>query len=327
MTRLLPTLGCFAIVGAAGYASYWLTYTKPAAAVEKTLQQYSDVLADRDDEMSNDKRVARDLAEWGAGALGASRETVEHRFRTGLGELAARAGLSQEKLVVNCGSPTPARNPAVAERVVEFGRRMMEKTPDWPDWYEVDGDIQGYGTYRAVLSAVALAQSQPWISRVTSVSIRPADDQRQVFELRLGVRTAYAPDLIDHEPSGDPAITPVGIDLAAAVERCVATSLFTPPAVAPPPSPTVPDEPRPVVPTQPPPPPYGEWTLSGVSESRQGPLAWLVRENGETEFLGVDQSLYGLKLVAVEDDRAIFTDGERESAVLIGQSLDRRRPR
>lgn len=312
-----------AAVVAAGYGAYWWTYERPAEALRADLGRFEARIAELDDAVADDRRVARELEAWAASSLGASRAVVDHRFRAGLLALAAEAGLSGEGLVVNCGTPSPLRNPAVLERVSEF--RGRSELRDAADGYVVDGDVRGRGSYEAGLRLVGLAQAQPWISRVTEASIRPSDDGRQVFDVRVGVRTTFVPDLAPADPEGVPAVERLDERTLLAIERMVAGNVFIAPPPPPAPAAAVPEQPAVVTPRPAPPPPYDEWTVVGVSESATtGDLAWLLGADGTRRFVAVGESVFALTLVDIEGELSVWVEGEAEVVVRMGERLDAR---
>lgn len=320
--RLIAGVIGVGVAGWIGYAAYGRFYAKPAAERLARLESFERSSRWLEEQMEDEFRVRERLAEYAARTLGASAEVVEHRFRTGLSAIAASAGLRD--VVVTQNRPTPEGNPAARERVRDFTREQLRVA----DFYTVAGELRGKGTLEQATRAIALAQAQPWVARVTSLSLRPESEDRQQFELRLSVQALVLPDVAKDSETTPPVI----VEPAEEAER-FAASVASRNAFAPPKPEPAPRQPRPEQreadrpPPPPSPPPYDLWRLNAVVSAGGEVEAWLVNiKSGEWRSLRPGEGVLDAVLVEAGGEKAVFRIGERAFQVLLNETLAQRQP-
>ena len=319
MNRTLLFIAAGSVLGAAvlGYAASRL-YLSPAASLRTALRADRADIASFEQGLEGRNKVGSSLAAIAATTLGATEEEVDARLRNRLNEIAGGGGLTE--VVVESNAPVPVRNPA-GERIKSgFGRTLRGQT----DFRVVRGSVTGTGPLEKVMRALATFQSQPWVHRVESFSVKPVGKERDRFELRVGVATLMMPDLLAQDAAPPPIATLSerdGSRWAAVVTKNV---FKEPPAPPPAPAPVVVQA---SAPAAPPPSPYAEWRLTGVVESRLGIEAWLRNSrSGQTVALPVGGEVASAKLVSAGGERAVFEIDGKRFEVTNGQALSERRP-
>lgn len=317
--RLIAGAFGVAVAGWLGYAGYGRFYARPAAERLARLDSYEKSSRWLEEQMGDEFRVRERLAAHASGTLGASAEVVEHRFRTGLSAIATAAGLRD--VVVTQNRPVPEGNPAARERVRDFTRDQLRV----PDFYTVAGELRAKGTLEQVARAISLAQSQPWVARVTSFSIRPESEDRQQFELRLLVQTVVLPDVAKDGDTTPPAIVEPAEEAQRLAVAVAARNAFAPPKPEPAPRPTRQEQRQ--VDRPPPPPPYDLWRLNAVVSAGGQVEAWLVNlKSGEWRSLRPGDGVLDAVLVEAGGEKAVFRIGEQAFQVLLNETLAQRQP-
>ncbi|HRQ72314.1 MAG TPA: hypothetical protein PLU35_04715 [Phycisphaerales bacterium] len=320
--RLIAGVVGLALASWVGYAGYGRLYAKPAAERLARLDSFEKSSRWLEDQMEDEFRVRERLVERASATLGASAEVVEHRFRTGLSAIAASAGLRD--VVVTQNRPVAESNPAARERVRDFTRDQLRVA----DFYTVAGELRAKGTLEQVTRAIALAQAQPWVARVGSLTIRPESEDRQQFELRLSVQTVVLPDVAKDSETTPPVIVEPAEEAQRFAASVAARNAFAPPKPEPPPrQPRQEQRQADRPPPPPPPPPYDLWRLNAVVSAGGQVEAWLVNlKSGEWRSLRPGDGVLDAVLVEAGGEKAVFRIGEQAFQVLLNETLAQRQP-
>ncbi len=303
MKRLLKPLAvlvALSLVIAAGWYGYRAIYANERDALLAETTKIREYAASYEKELERQKLVRDRLSAVASTTLGKQFDRVDHRLRTGLSRVGQSAGLSD--VVVSSYAPKDERNPAATARGMD--RAMQDRIKKSPNFSVVKAQVKGTGTLSQVLNALATYDSQPWIHRVDSLSIRPVGSDREKFELKLDIATIWMPDLAVDDPN-DPAIVAPGESGVDAIAAITAKNVFRVP-----PAPT-PTKPRAVA-NRPAPPPtpapaWGEWKLTGVVTGRRGLEAMMVNtRDGERKVLSPGVAVLGATLVSGAGEEAVF---------------------
>lgn len=312
--------GAIVAVGGACLWAYGALYARPLAEKREALATAKENIRRFEQALEARRDVRVSLASLASHTLGDKRDLVEHRFRTMLTGIAQETGLRDVE--VTSRAPEGLRNPAGSSRLTD--RRLLNSFRGQVDGYMIRGQITGAGTLEQVLSAMALASAQPWVSRIESFRISPEGRERDRFSLRMSVATLYVPDLVRSGHS-EPARMALSGEAREAFAGIVAKNMFKEPppvrtARAPNPAPP------PQVNSSPPPPPYHEWRLAGISESpRQGVQAMVVNmRTNQYVFLAAGEKIIEAVFLDGEGERAVFSVGDEWFEVFNGQSLSER---
>lgn len=322
---LIAVGGGVLAVGAAGYFAWDAMYLKPVAeqrsrlaSLETSVESYDRALR----AVSSQRERADAL---GRATLGNTAQEVEHRLRTLLTALGEQVGL--RGVTITHGRSQSPESPA-ADRSSKLNAQVRRVLGSQTDFFLIAGSMQGIGTYEQVLSAAELVQSQPWVHRVSGMSIKPEGRERQAFSVRIDLATAYAPGLRPDD-AGEPVIAEMSPERAARVRVLAGANPFVPPApvVEPPPPPPPPVVKKDEPPPPPPPPPYDQWKVTGVIELGGGSVEVFVqRADGKRrQTVRPGDSVLDLVLDSVRAGAAVFRDGETLVAVEVGQTLAERR--
>ncbi len=301
-------------------------HTTKLDELRSEIERYERGLSELREERVSFADRARGLESFGRAAVAADPERVESHLRAALNRLAREAGLSEPRSTAE--ARRAAVNPASTGRLGEFqtgGSRSRRSDPQ-PSFTVVEGSLAGSGTTAQVLDALARLESQPWPKRITGAVVEPTGGGSA--SLRVEFETVYLPDIPPRDAERAPDPVDASADLRRLVRLVLASDPFTPPPVRAKPV----REPEPVVdpdPGPPPPPPYGDWVVSGVVTSGEGPTVWVRnRRSGAMRSLSVGEELLGLTLVWAEPPRARFRgpgDAGNELELLVGQDLSQRR--
>ncbi|MCB9844404.1 MAG: hypothetical protein H6811_00240 [Phycisphaeraceae bacterium] len=310
-------------VGVVGSYAYERWYAAPRSRIRDQIEQLSGQNASLEDVAMQRVEVRRELRRLSESALSGRPDWAEHLLRTGLASLAGDAGLGE--VVVGADHPTARGNPYAKARRTKSQtlRRMLQ---DQRDFAVFSGSVRGNGTLEQVTRAVALADCQPWLHRLVGFTIRPVGDARDRFDLTLSVEALYVPDLAP-ESAALGVVEPDASEMeqwAGVVEKNVFR--YTPP---PEPPPVTPEPPPVVVVERPPPaPPYHEWRVAGVWESRLGAEVVMTNSrSGETLRLREGDSVLDATLLEAGGERAVFDVGGAVFTVDLNETLAQRRAR
>ncbi|MEO1008173.1 MAG: hypothetical protein AAFX79_06380 [Planctomycetota bacterium] len=324
--RLLVAAGAVAGVAAAGYLAYGRYYAGPAAALrddidalERSVRAFEDALMDGPGVEAGVRGIAQN-------AVGGDPATLEHRIRTAFQAIGDAAGLADVE--VNSRAPERRINPAGRARLAESGFRKL--LGEQVDATTIRADLEGRGTWRQALDAIALAQAQPWLLGPEAWSIRPirgetAADGSGLFTVSLSANVLVLDEAA--APSGEIALAGVSAADAERVQRLVGMDPFraaAPPPPPPPPPPVVAERPSP----PPPPPPAvpgAGWTLTGVIRGSSGEYAIVVHADGRQRMLrpgdAVDEVVYRGGSGEVGTFEVRIGDTNERYTVRNGQSL------
>lgn len=307
---------------AAAAAGYYVVYARPRAALLSQLEDKKSRIASYTDALKEARQVKQELRTFAAGTLSPKADQATAQFRSALGAIATANGMAEADVVVNTNKPEAVMSPAGSKLRTALGAELKKQ----PDFWVMKGSVEGKGSLEQVLRVAAVVQNQPWIHRVDSFSIKPEGKARDRFTLKLGVATLLMPADLAPKESPDLQIKPLAEADGARFASIIAKNVFK--------------EPAPVVaqaaPTSqqagpqaaPPPPPYNEWKLTGVVESRLGVEAFLVNtRSGQHMSLPAGAIVAEAKFVSGAGERAVFEIGGQQYEVFNGQTLEQRRPK
>lgn len=300
LLRPLLALIVVAVLATTTWYGYRVMFGNERDSLLKATREFQSATASYEKDLQRQKAVRDRLNSIAQTTLGKQFDRVDHRLRTGLSRVGQDAGLSD--VVVSSSPPKDERNPAAAARDME--RSMQDRIKKVPNFSVVSAQVKGVGALPQVLQALAMYDCQPWIHRVSALSIRPVGREREKFELKLDVATIWMPDLSVDDPN-DPAIVAPGESGVAAIAAITEKNVFrTPPAPAPAPAREV--AARPAQPASPA-PAWGDWKLTGVVSGRRGLEALLVNtRDGERKVLSPGVSVLGATLVSGAGEEATF---------------------
>lgn len=314
-----PAIAAVVLAGSA-FAGYVLLYARPLAELRTKLEGQRSANAGYEQELKDRRRVTQELRAFSAGTLGSKTDQATARFRTALGAIAVGCGIPESAVVVNTVKPEEVNNPAGTKIKTRLRTELRKQV----DFSVMRGTVEAKGTLEQVLRVAAAVQAQPWVHRVESYSVKPEGRERNQFALRLGVATLLMPASLAPKESGDPVIQPTGESEQALWAAVAGKNMFKEPA----PVVAQREKPRPEPGPKPPaPPPYDEWRLAGVVESRLGIEALMVNtKNGQRMVLPTGAAVANARFLSGEGERAVFEIGGEQFEIRNGQTLDQRRP-
>ena len=300
------------------FAAYRSVYAKPMAEMRETLRTWHKGKDQMQRSLGDATKVKTRLASIEATTLGPTGELAEHRLRSLLTDLCGQGGL--QEYVIACREPKAVGNPAADENPAEFNREMRRQA----DFLAIETTVTGRGSLDACMHTVALLETQPWLHRVSGVSIQPRGKERTEFDLTAQLVTIVMPDLASDATGENAQVVPVDQSQWAAV-----TSRNPFIAAPPPPEPKVevvqtpppPSEPKPK------PKPLGDWVVTGVMRTSGGGEAILSnRKTGESRVLSLGGEVMGMRVSSILVDEVVMTEGESGYRVALGRSLAEREP-
>lgn len=320
----IVAVGVAAVLGA-GWGGYRQFYASERDELLTKLAGYRAAVENYEAALKQGRTVRARLKEFAAGTLAGTDEQVEHRFRTDLNALAAHSGL--KGIQVGNGRPEAIKSP-VGESKMRGGLKALFRKQI--DFYVMHGEVKGVGTLEQTLRTLAAVQSQPWIHRVESFSLKPDDKGRDRFELRLGVATVF---FTDPELAPERVASPAHVEPDGRAQELVAAILDKNVFKEPPPvvlAQTTPPPPPPQqvvnVPPPPAPPPYSDWKLTGIVHGRVGLEAFMVNlKTGQRLTLDVGAAVADARFVAGTGERAVFEIAGQKFEIRNGQTLEQRR--
>ncbi|RNC81523.1 MAG: hypothetical protein ED559_06945 [Phycisphaera sp.] len=294
---------------------YRSVHAKPMSEMQETLTSWSSGKAQMESSLSDAASVRRRLDELVSQSLGQDPQLAEHRLRTLLTDLCARATL--DEYVISCKEPKGVGNPAAAENVREFSRDMRNT----PDFVSQETVITASGSYESCMRAVALLEAQPWLARVDSLTLQPSGKERLLYDLTASVTTLVLPDLATESTGQDAFVhEPHEATMAELAQR-------NPFVVTPDPAPVVAQvdpEPTPRNP-RPKPKPFDEWIVTGVMQTEDGGEVILSNaKTGASRSMTPGAEILGLRVSEVGVGFVTMMEGESGYRVALGQSLAER---
>jgi hypothetical protein len=328
--RWAVPIGAGVLVLLVGWMVVQRVYLAPRAIIARDIadtQRRIEALDKTLDATLDARERAKSLA---SSLLGATPDDVSARFRDGLARVAEQHGLTS--VTVDTARPQDAPSPLLTARGVPSTlKRDLRREPDFAI---VRGTITGTGTYEQVMAAVATLQSQAWITRVESVTLKPLGRQRETVQLSASVATLLAPALAAYGgvTSFEPRMDPTPEERSTLAMRIAEKNVFRRPNPAPAPPTRTADRP-PAQPNPDPAPravafaPYEDWHLRGVFEGSSGTEAILEnRKTGARVILPVGGTVLDAVFVEGQGERAVFEIGGKRFEVSNGQTLAARRP-
>lgn len=333
----------------AGWYGFSTVYWKPREQLLLKIEDSKRSAENLEEQLSSQFKIVDRMKLAGSRTLGSKFDEVSARFRDGLSRIGESEGLSG--VTVDHGEPVAVKNPLTVMRGSSVSSSLKSSLRVDADFSVVRGSLKGTGTLDSALKVLAVVQSQPWIHRVESVTIRPLADRNAAkpdggaasedkpqrdsggrVEIRIEAATLFAPSFAKGGVV-DVSIAQANPETQAlrnfiVARRSLARGIApTPKAPA---APTVVIAAGPGSAPQVPPPqpfaPYEDWKLTGVVTGRQGVEAWFVNVKS-------GQRLTVVKGAAVLD--AVFTDASESTAfveisgkrfeIMIGETLAARR--
>jgi len=328
----VKVLVCVAVVAGAAYG-YRKVYALPRAALQAEIDASRGATERLEDQLRGQFDIADRMRACGATTLGIKLDEVSARFRDGLSRIAESQGLSA--VTVDHGEPADIKNPLLNVSGIPSGLRKALRNP--ADFSVLRGTVRGTGTVEAALKTLAMAQTQPWIHRVDSFSLKPIVAKPGIgedrCELRIEVATVFAPEFALKGAISDPTIAPPSPDAETMVQfvagkHSLAKVLGKPKAVpvvavaaaAPSATPDAPAPPRQFA-------PYEDWKLTGIVVGRDGPEAFFVNTKS-AQRLAVQKGGSVLDAVFIDGsgEKAVFEIGGSRFEIVNGETLAARRP-
>jgi len=299
------------------FAAYRSVYAKPMADMRETLKSWSKGKDQMQRSLGDATKVKQSLKAIEATTLGPTGELAEHRLRALLTDLCAKGGLGE--YVIACREPKAVANPAANENPQEFNREMRRQA----DFLMIETSVTGHGSLEACMHTVALLENQPWLHRVSGVSIQPRGKERTEFDLSAQLVTVLMPDLASDETGASAQVVDADPSEWAAV---VSRNPFV--VAPPPPAPVVAvAEQAPPEPVRPKPKPLGDWVVTGLMRTPGGGEAIVSNtKTGESRVLTPGAELMGMQVSTILVAEIVMTEGESGYRVALGRSLAEREP-
>jgi hypothetical protein len=282
--------------------------------------------------MSDKGRIARQLKKAGETTLGKDEEQVTATLRKALNEVVSHYKLADAS--VTSARPMALKNPASQKGLAELRDRKWKEAKAAPDFYVVPATINGKGTLDQAVRVLATLESQAWVHKIDSFSIRPMGSNRERVELTVSLGTVYLADAAASAARGGEGVnwSPVSEAQYASWQPLVAKNVFREPAApvtvaaAPAPAPVVAAAPPPP-PSPPPPPAYDQWRVSGVTHGSKGPELMVVNlQSNQWLTLLTGGLVLDARFVGAAGETARISIGDKEFEVKTGQVLSERTP-
>lgn len=323
------------LVGGALGAGAWQyrQYAAKSASMEGEITRYQRAIAERDVTMADKGKIGRALKKAGETTLGTNEEHVSAALRKALNEVVSHYRLADAS--VTSARPMALKNPASQKGLAELRERKWKDAKSAPDFYVLPATINGKGTLDQAVRVLATLESQAWVHKIDSFSIRPLGQARDRVELTVSLGTMFMGDAGGAGVRSGEGVkwSPVSEAAYAAWQPIVAKNVFAEPAApvavaaaAPAPAPAVASAPPPP-PPPPPPPAYDQWRVTGVTMGSQGPELMVVNlQTRQWLTLLTGGVVLDAKFTGAVGETARISIGDKEFEVKTGQVLSERTP-
>lgn len=307
---------------------YSSIYAKPRDGLLEEIDALNASIEKLQKQVDSRRKSDQELRAIGATTLGSEIDVVDNRLRTGLNRIMEQEGLAN--VVIDTREPREEDNPLRQTKGVSPAIKKILSSSS--DFVVVRATVKATGGFGQVTRALAVMQSQPWIHRVDSMSLRPMGRDRDRFELRVDVASLFVPDLVPKELP-DPQIVAINEEASQYLDAMGSVSVFAWPKGPPKTEVQVaqtPGTPPPLIEPTPPSavfPPYEDWALSGVMKGRTGLSIIMVnRKSGESRALFPGDAVLDAVFIDGSGERAVFEIGGKRFEVSNGDTLASRRP-
>jgi hypothetical protein len=314
----IKPVGALIATGGALVAAFYYMYARPMGRISSELNTVIATNNELNAAIKDRPRVRQALKDFGATTIAATVDGADARFRSLLSEIAVTSGLSKSSVQINTSRPERVLNPGGTSKLTT---RLKDDLKKQMDFLALNGTITGTGSLEASLRTLATLRAQPWVHRIESFSLKPEDKDRQRFALTVELVTLIAPDLAPANLP-EPAIIPVPDGGRSTWAGIVQKNVFRepPPVVVA----TQPSTPPPATPVR---PPWSDWKLTGLVESRLGTEVFLINtRDGQRLTLAVGSAVSEARFLGGQGERAYFEIGGERFEVFNGQTLEQRRP-
>lgn len=328
-TRLMLT-GC--VVAGVGMVGLWQykSYRAEADAIDAEIARVEKEMAEREESMSDKVQIARELKKASETTLGKDEEHVTALLRKALNEVASHYKLADAS--VTSGRPAALKNPAAARGVKELRDKKWRSAKATPDFYVLPATLNGKGSLDQALRVMATLESQGWVHKIESFSLKPLGKERDRVELTVSLGTLYMTDAAGIRPGETVKWSPVSEADYAGWQPLAAKNVFKEPAppvtvAAAPPVAPQPTNVASAPPPPPPPPAYDQWRVSGITMGAQGPELMMVNLQTKAWLsLMVGGVVLDAKFIDASGEIARISIGDKEFEVKTGQVLSERTP-
>lgn len=305
------------IACAVGLGSAWVFWWSPRNEAIASIENLQAGIRSLKETTDQAPEVADRLREAGNAMLGREPDSVRHRLRTLLGEIASPL----DDVVVDDRAPRARTNPAVEARAHEFRDERGSV-----DALMIEASLAATGGLEEVLRVLATIEAQPWAHIVESAQLRVLGKNRDRVELRVDLISYFAPDL---GPEEVPVVVEPTEDALAAVARFSDRNIFRRP-----PAPVVVKAPPERATTPAPAPrvdPRTRWRIVGLTRGREGLRAVVKNDDsGVSKTLAPGEVLAGLVFETHSGGLATFSEVSPELArsvqITLNQTLSQGAP-
>ncbi len=315
MSRRRAIVTGIAVIGVALLAWRFATtaYLAPRRELLAQIENVRKEISARQKVLNTEVALRRQLRDAAQRTLGGTAEEAISAFRARLNTIGHGVGLSD--LRVSTSAVRAVDSPASAAYSRETGWKALARQPDF---HEIGAEFSGQGSLEQVIRALEIIEAEPYIQRLTRVTLRPRRDGA-VVDLSASLTTIILPET-DAQALAEPAVSqPTWFAALAQKNIFRAPPPPAPPEVRPAPRPDVADRP-------PPPTPWAEWTVTGIAWIDGQPELWVRNtKSGESRQLRSGDRLLEAQVEAINHTEAIVSIDGAKFSVEIGQTLGERR--
>lgn len=306
----------------AGVAALWLLWTTasrvyftPRRELLNHIESGKKEIARREAVVANEINQRRQLRDVAAGTLGATAEQTVSNLRARLNTIGHGIGLAD--LRVSTTTAKQVGMPASSAYRDDKWKALARQ----PDFYTVGAEFSGQGTFEQAVRSLEIISAEPYLKRIERFTLRPRR-AGEVVDISISLTTVIIPGA-DPEPLPEPDVA--STSMYASV---TGKNMFRAPPPPPAPTPAVKPEVKPeVVVHAPPPPPYGDWIVTGIVWIDQKPELWLRNDKtSESRQLRSGDRILNAQVEEITLTRAVVNIEGAKFSLEIGQSLGDRRP-